>query len=132
LDAAVGISYFCEAFLLPIESAGIISTSQRTFSWKTRLILIGLRTGVGDACCPTGDSDHLLSIFRKDGRTAIAAVAMTGAACRIKKFENEKNAGVNSEKSIPDENKTPPGWRWGADLPFARLSSHPAGDGGAQ
>lgn len=68
---------------------------------------------MGDAYCPTGGNDHLLSISRKEGRIAIAAAAMIGAACRIKKFENEKNAGVNLEKSILDENKTPPGWRWG-------------------
>ena len=53
-----------------------------------------------DAYCPTVGNDHLLSISRKEDRIAIAAAAMIGAACRIKKFENEKNADVNFEKSI--------------------------------
>ena len=66
-----------------------------------------------DAYYPTDGNDHLLSISRKEDRIAIAAAAMIGAACRIKKFENEKNAGVIFEKSILDENKTPPGWHWG-------------------
>ena len=74
-----------------------------------------------DAYCPTGGNDHLLSISRKEGRIAIAAAAMIGAACRIKKFENEKNAGVNLEKSILDDNKTPPGWRWGGRFAFCSV-----------
>jgi hypothetical protein len=87
---------------------------------------------VDDAYCPTGGNDHLLSISRKEGRIAIAAVAMIGAACRIKKFESEKNAGVTFEKSILDKIKRHPDGTGGADLPFARLSCHPAGDGGAR
>jgi hypothetical protein len=76
---------------------------------------------VGDAYCPTDENDHLLSISRKEGRIATAAAAMIGAACRIRKFENEKNAGVNLEKSILDDNKTPPGWRWGGRFAFCSV-----------
>lgn len=61
-----------------------------------------------DAYCPTGDSDHLLSIFRREGRIAIAAAVMIGVACRIKKLENEKNAGVNLEKNTLDKLKRHP------------------------
>ena len=76
---------------------------------------------MGDAYCPTDENDHLLSISRKEGRIATAAAAMIGAACRIRKFENEKNAGVNLEKSILDDNKTPPGWRWGGRFAFCSV-----------
>ena len=76
---------------------------------------------MGDAYCPTDENDHLLSISRKEGRIAIAAAAMIGAACRIKKFESGKNAGVNLEKSILDDNKTPPGWRWGGRFAFCSV-----------
>ena len=79
-----------------------------------------------DAYCPTGDNGHLLNIFRKEDLIAIAAAAMIGAACRIKKFENEKNVGVNLEKSILDKNKTPPGWRWGGRFAF-RSVEQPSG-----
>jgi hypothetical protein len=76
---------------------------------------------VDDAYCPTGENDHLLNISRKEDRIAIAAAVMIGAACRINKFGNEKNAGVNLGKSIPDENKTPPGWRWGGRFAFCSV-----------